>query len=246
MNKLFFIFLAFISIVACENLSNEKLAINIPKEIKFLGHKGSGPIDENGNISLLENTWKSVVNAVDALDGSEIDIQLSADTTFWLFHDHEITNCDGDVVNVSLLSDEMLKEISRCAYGNQLITFSSFIDSAQTKDWENKIISLDLKLFYNPEALNRFDSAEDFGRFFIREFSSIAENSDLEILFEVPSLEFYNILKKEFNERVFLVNHNLSNEFLAKELMRNSNLSLPFDQLHLLNYVEDIRKQNVQ
>src|SRR5690554_3095440 len=91
------LFMSFLLLTSCNSKPISSVSENplssIPKNIKFIGHKGSGTISENGNINLRENTWKAIVNAMELIDGSEIDIQLSADSTFWIFHGHTLFNC---------------------------------------------------------------------------------------------------------------------------------------------------------
>lgn len=55
-----------------------------PADTKILGHRGSGATSIS---DYQENTYTSVKNAFQKLDGAEVDIQCSKDGTIWLFHD---------------------------------------------------------------------------------------------------------------------------------------------------------------
>src|SRR5690554_4907493 len=85
---------------ACQKEPSPYLTVSIPQETLFIGHKGSGNINEYGNLEFVENTWEAIANAMNSIDGSEIDIQISLDSTLWIFHSSTLQNCRGEEVNI--------------------------------------------------------------------------------------------------------------------------------------------------
>lgn len=124
--------------------------IGISAKTKILGHKGSGPINSFQNEGWHENGRPSILNALRNLDGSEVDIQMSADSTLWLYHDHEIRQCNGEKLNIATLRDSTIEQINKCQYDNQLLTLTDFNMLLQEEKLHDKIISLDLKVLSNP------------------------------------------------------------------------------------------------
>lgn len=244
MIKLTLILLVCFFFCSCQEKDHKEYELSIPKSIKFLGHKGSGPIGKNGNNSLIENSWKSIENAVNSLDGTEIDIQMSADSTLWVFHDHELLDCNNQNVNIGDCSDQKIDSISKCQYRNEMLTFEEFINRSSLQKWSDKTISLDLKVLYNPVHLSRFSSGEELAKYVIEKLKHQIANSTFQVLFEVPTREQYNLFNESFKGLVYLVDHAPSVDFLKKEKERNTNLSLP---LHELSETNDFFKdQNLQ
>lgn len=244
MKRIILLLTMFFLFFACQKSDSKKLNISIPASMKFLGHKGSGPIGENGNSSMIENTWESIEKAIDALDGSEIDIQMSADSTLWVFHDHVLLDCNNRKVNIGSCSDEKLDSISNCHYKSEILTFETFINRSISKEWKGKIISLDLKLLYNPILLQRFQSSKNLALYLIEKFKRDLNDLSFMILFEVPSLEQYVFFSEHFKNRVYLVNHQPSDYFLESEKKRETDLSLPYRELNVDNsYFENQKIQ---
>ncbi|MEX2484822.1 MAG: glycerophosphodiester phosphodiesterase family protein [Brumimicrobium sp.] len=207
------------------------LKISIPKDFKILGHKGSGVINENGNLGLQENTWNSIKNAFEKIDGSEIDIQMSEDSTLWVFHDHKIRGCTSDTIHFSKCSDIALKEISKCSYSNELITFESLLKFIKQAAWKDKTLSLDLKVLSNPVMLNIFGTKEGLGRFVAQKLNTLLSEVDVEVLIEVPFIEQYKLFKSHLDYKVFLVNHKPTGDFIKECTTKNVSLSLPIYDL---------------
>lgn len=133
------------------------LPFDIPSETKFIGHKGSGPIGQHNNPTWHENGSPSVLNALKKTDGTEIDIQMSLDSTLWLFHDHTILSCNDTLINISLLNDSIISSISDCNFNKQLITLDEFNTLLGQYKLNKKHISLDLKVLSNPEIVNEWE-----------------------------------------------------------------------------------------
>ena len=88
------------------NCGERQVKIGEP-ETKILGHRGSGAYC---NDSLYENTLKSVIYGLQKLDGVEIDIQMSADSTVWLFHDETFVNESGDTLFIISEPDSVIQQ----------------------------------------------------------------------------------------------------------------------------------------
>lgn len=244
MNKLILLFAMFFLIYSCQESDSKGLVLLVPKSMKFLGHKGSGPLDASGNSSLIENTWKSIFNAVETLDGSEIDLQMSADSTLWIFHDHELLDCNNQRVNIANCSDEKIDSISNCLFKSELLTFDEFIKRSNLEKWKNKTISLDLKLLYNPSLISRFESNESLTLYSIEKLKEKLIELPYAVLFEVPTVEQYNLFNEHFKNRVYLVNHQPSDFFLDSEKKSGTNLSIPYRELSVENnYFENQKVQ---
>lgn len=148
------------TLLSCSVESKNKtcsLPFDIPPETNFIGHKGSGPIGQHNNPEWHENGSPSVLNALKKTDGTEIDIQMSLDSTLWLFHDHTILSCNDTLINISLLNDSMISSISDCNFNNQLITLDEFNTLLGQYKLNKKHISLDLKVLSNPEIVNEWE-----------------------------------------------------------------------------------------
>ena len=228
---------------SCDN--DKTIQIPISEHLKFIGHKGSGPIDKNGNINLLENTWDAIANAMDKLDGSEIDIQMSSDSTLWIFHDHKLLNCEDSLINFFLCSDEELSQISKCNYNDKLMQLSSFISKANAQNWENKILSLDMKVLYNPEVNRIFKRQEELLNYIEHKVKTLSDNSLLDFYFEVFTMNEYNHLNQVFPGKVFLVNYSPSLAFIQDMNVKQKHLSLPVNELSDSSKNKGVRVQNL-
>lgn len=96
--------------------SCKKLDMDIDHEIYIIGHGGAGLQSQRNQ--LPHNSFESIKKAIDqyGADGVEVDVQLSADGTLWLFHDEtliKMTDCQGCILN---LTDN---EIQKCKYRNE-------------------------------------------------------------------------------------------------------------------------------
>jgi glycerophosphoryl diester phosphodiesterase len=109
-------------LVGCQEALENRYELSLPNETIFLGHKGSGTQGEFGN-SYPDNSISGILHAIEALDGAEFDLQLSVDSTLWLFHDHVMLNCSGDLVNIASISDSSIEANSVCNYASKIARF---------------------------------------------------------------------------------------------------------------------------
>ena len=124
--------------------------------IVILGHAGAG----GGSNAGPSNSQASIFSAIDELkaDGVEIDVQLSADQTLFLYHDESLasqTNCSGR------LNSKTDTELGSCEYSKGFFNFST--SSHQLARLESilekfssysphPILSFDLKIFPKDET----------------------------------------------------------------------------------------------
>lgn len=227
MNKIgyyFILAIVLISIIGCkENTQEYECAVpfTISKNLKFIGHKGSGPIDSNQNPKWQENGLTSVLHALKKTDGTEVDIQMSNDSTLWLFHDHEIEKCEKETVNFNSLSDDQLDSINSCNYAGQLLKLTQFDTLVLNGDLSDEIISLDLKVLSNPMTLDKWDKDNLLSYV----FNSIDRSVQVKNLkLEIPSNIEFSKAKSITDREVYQVYYDTSS--ITKEI---SNLSIPFD-----------------
>src|SRR5690554_4751356 len=103
-------------LTACLNqkakTNQHSLGIDLEKlsAVKIIGHKGSGDGPTYGYKDFIGNSIQSVKNAFEQIDGSEIDIQISKDSTLWVFHDHHMQGCkDSNLYNIVTLTDSAIR-----------------------------------------------------------------------------------------------------------------------------------------
>lgn len=215
--------------VSCKDQDSEhpSFSLLIPVGTKILGHKGSGPINDSFN-KWFENGKPSVLNALRNLDGTEVDIQMSADSTLWLFHDHTIIDCNDSLINFSLVKDEVIRSISSCNYNHELITLDELNKIISTNQFDQKIISLDLKVLSNPIIRNNWELTELVA--FIDQQIDDQLFSD-NLLIEIPDDIPTELLQIDRSKSAIYKVHNSSKSLNQS----NDNFSIPF---HLLDSVD--------
>ena len=159
--------------------------------VNILGHKGAGTMGRYGNSDFLDNSPEAILQGIQHLDGVEFDMQLSKDTTLWLFHDHEIPTCADTSANFFLLSDEEIKSISSCRFNGRLISLSGIMELINQQSFDKKkYLSLDIKGLQNPEALKYFGSKKALGEVVLNKLTTTIDlNHSVEFLVEVPFKE---------------------------------------------------------
>ncbi len=213
--------------VGCNSMSNEtycKNPIPISQNIKFIGHKGSGPIEMNTPNAWHENGLPSITNAINRTDGTEIDIQMSRDSTLWLFHDHEVINCDDDLINFYDLSDTEIDSINECKFQNQLLKLIEFNAVLSKQNFTGKTISLDLKTLSNPLVLKRW-SSDSLLRYVFKEINKTINIDDqAHVFIEVPSNIELQKAQSLTTQKVYQVHYD--NHSIPKQV---NNISIPFN-----------------
>lgn len=145
--------LIFFAFSSCKSGDEEPLQ----KKTHILGHRGSGATTLS---EFQENTFESVRNAFDKLDGAEADVQCSRDGTLWLFHDANFP--DEDLLCIPQASDE---QIVLFVESNPSFTLSTLEDIfSLMMEMENKpYLSLDVKGHFNNGC---FENTEELHAYF--------------------------------------------------------------------------------
>lgn len=153
-------------------------------KVTFLGHKGSGTMGKYGNFYFPGNTFSAVQNGINELDGVEFDLQLSRDSTLWLFHDHEIENCKQELINFSLLKDSEIEVINETCYGNQLITLNAVLE--KLPDTLKKYISLDIKALQNSVLIDHVGGKVALANVIAKRLTILQQYPHFNFMIEVP------------------------------------------------------------
>lgn len=206
---------------------------------KIIGHKGSGTFGAFGNEVFYDNSLKSILNAINHTNGSEFDLQLSADTTLWLFHDHFISNCSNEKVNFALLTDSEIQTISNCNFFNELVNLKDFTDSLRLKEISDKFLSLDLKVLQNDSAILRFGGKYALAKIVAQKILVLNALKGIEVMVEVPFEEQISLLDSISGFPVYFLSP-LENGSINK----NGKYSLPIS--HALESKEDIMGKDLQ
>lgn len=117
MLKHFWILLFVLFVLSCtkpELHSNDNL---LNGQVLVIGHAGGGFASSTNPFP--DNSLASIQYALDGLvaDGVELDVQLSLDSTLWIYHDNELNTKTDCVSCISSLNDQQLSE---CFYLDEL------------------------------------------------------------------------------------------------------------------------------
>ncbi|MCU0361190.1 MAG: glycerophosphodiester phosphodiesterase [Bacteroidia bacterium] len=130
----------------------------------YLGHRGSGADAWSGKDTALpqENTYDAIVLGSELLDGAEMDIQMSADGTIWLWHDDKINAAlPQSELSVPCLTDSEV--LAYLAPGKKINTLHSVL--VWLSQHPKKVFSLDVKGYFTScstlNSDNYFDRMTD-------------------------------------------------------------------------------------
>lgn len=255
MYRLSYILFFWLFFFSCTQKREKELEVLIPASLQMIGHKGSGNSNQYGNINLEENSWEALFNSIQRIDGSEMDVQMSADSTFWIFHDFSILNCEDSLVPFVTATDKDIIAFSKCNYKAKLIQLETFFSKAKEQPWENKTIVLDLKFLWN-ENIPADSNLErkKFYDFVSKEIIHFQKNVNFKVGIEVFSESQYRYFDSVFPEKTFLVNHYPTVEFAQEIQMKKWRTSfsiyeiderfhnMSFDNLWTINTVNDFLK----
>ena len=201
----------------------------------IIGHKGCGPIDENGNINLYANSWEALKEAITLLDGTEMDIQMSADSTLWIFHNHEIMDCNDSLINFSTCTDAQITLFNKCSYNNKIIRFEEFIKKSTIEDWRGKTLCLDLKVLNNYGTQSLFERQEDKVLYVRDLIYNYTKNNQFLVYCEVFNEEQYLIFNEVFKDKTILALYKVDSKELLSWKNKNFKLSVLIHHLDLDN-----------
>lgn len=173
--------------------SKENVSTNVP----VLGHAATGLY--NPQQMFKDNTAEAVEYALsfEALAGIEIDIQLSNNQSFWLYHDDDLGSQTSGSGAVGDRSDEYLEGLSYATLNKERL---AALEALQFDNVQGtKIVFLDLKFF----LLGQYDNEEKIS--IANKLKELINEKSKQITFIpiVRSLENFNIFKESGFEKVF-------------------------------------------
>jgi glycerophosphoryl diester phosphodiesterase len=193
--------LNFYSIVFCFLLFSCSVEVAAPeiqcrvdKNTLILGHKGSGIEGHFWNVNFPENSLKAIKNAFNQLDGAECDIQMSNDSTLWVFHDFEVNA--PSLISIAKLSDKELRLISKDYYNGRIIPLDQLLVALNLPDFKSKTLVLDLKLLMDEKANQLFSNTDDFIRRVIHELNRLKQKIDFKLRAEVYKNYEYDLFRE--------------------------------------------------
>ena len=182
---------------------------------KILGHKGSGSYNKYNN-PYFDNSIKAIVFSLQNLDGSEVDIQMSKDSTLWLFHDNHIRSCEDSLINFCLLTDDEIYTFSQCNYRNSLAPLSNLFLMLDTCNYQNKFLSLDLKGLINPLALSIYKKDFLF-KHYASFIQSYAKEQAISLAIETKHAAFLTMVNNSVDTYLLELNNLDSAIFIANK-----------------------------
>lgn len=211
-----FILLLFIG---CKSENDtQRYNFDFPENILVLGHKGSGTKGVFGN-SFYDNSIAGILNAIAELDGAEFDLQMSLDSTLWLFHDHVMLDCNGNLVNIATITDSSIEAYGACNYSAEISRFEDLVKALDTLKDTTKTLSLDLKVLQNPEAIKSFGGEAELALFVAERIKNYLSKNNNNVFIEVPFSSQVDIMESITGKTTFLI-HN-SFEYLRQSFRMN-------------------------
>ena len=211
-----FILLLFIG---CKSENDtQRYNFDFPENILVLGHKGSGTHGQFGN-KFHDNSVAGILNAIEKLDGAEFDVQMSLDSTLWLFHDHVMLDCNGNLVNIATMTDSSIEANSACNYSAEISRFEDLVKALDTLKDTTKTLSLDLKVLQNPEAIKSFGGEAELALFVAERIKNYLSKNNNNVFIEVPFSSQVDIMESITGKTTFLI-HN-SFEYLWQSFRMN-------------------------
>lgn len=139
-------------------------APNLRTDVVFLGHKGNG--SNNYNEVFIENTLPSVQHAVEKLDGSELDIQMSLDDTPWIWHNTSVSGyvCGSNAQDtIPKMRDSEIERIKICHKNKSDRIYKLSEILAWSNGTPNGIyISLDIKVSFSKNTFSLYGNKDGY------------------------------------------------------------------------------------
>lgn len=189
-----FLFIAFLllSISACSlfnSTSKNELGISTKqlKKTTILVDvcRESGTMFDEG---IFANSFESVARVLKENEGVKIDLQISKDSTLWLFSEKEIRDCkQQEFKRLSEYKDDDIYFASICWYDRQLIPLDTFVYFMDKAAFKNKVVSLNLKAFDDPKTVSYFGGVESLAKIIDQKLKVLSELKDIKFITEVPS-----------------------------------------------------------
>lgn len=135
-------FLLLITSFSCQKFDDFPTVELADHATLFLAHRGGG---SSGH---PENSHAAAKAGLAALDGIELDLQLSSDGTIWMAHDADLPDCDvGKYSCFSQHSDQEILDLSACSGQNFSPGRLAKVLKEVKTNFPEAIISLDVKLW---------------------------------------------------------------------------------------------------
>jgi hypothetical protein len=145
---------------------------------------------------------------------------MSVDSTLWLFHDHNMLNCQGELVNIATMTDSSIEVNSACNYSAEIARFEDLVKALDKENDQTKTVSLDLKVLQNPEAIKTFGGEAELAIFIAEKINMLtSELNYYDVFVEVPYSSQVHIMESITGRTTFLI-HN-SFEYLRQSLRMN-------------------------
>jgi len=241
-NIIFLLFILFV--FSCNAIKVEPVEDN-PKTL-ILGHRAAGSIWYGSE--LIGNSFEVVKYGYTNLDGIEVDLQMSKDSTIWLIHDNEIVNCTNDTIPVCFLTDIEIGEIDKCTEGS-LITLEELFDYL-SKSENKKFVSLDMKVVTNNYCFDN-SSVDPWIELIADKVINLRDryNPNCILAVECWDIRFLELIedKKSDIETYLLVWNTLKQEDLDNASSKGVNgLSCNFDSEISKNMIDQAGKLNLK
>lgn len=174
------------------------------KEVAIIGN-----VDDKGGSLFSEdiyaNSFESIVMALNKSKGAQVDIQISKDSTLWLFGEKKIRDCSHqEFKHLCEYDDGQIDFASICWYEKQLISLDSFIYKMKQSVFKDKIISLDLQSLSDPVALKHFGGEERLAEITAQKLAALSQLEGVKFLAELPSIEAIHAFEKQSNIMPYL------------------------------------------
>jgi len=240
MNNFTGIFLFLISACFISGCSNAEVETEYP-ETRILGHRGSGLTSEE----FQENTFSSVINAFERLNGAEVDIQCSKDGTIWLFHDADLPG--NKLLCVPGATDKEIEELAN-KMDNYTITRLEEIFEYMFHMEEIPIISLDVKGHFPNGCFDTDNAPNPYFDLMAESLSNLLSKYPIQnnVLVETDYVYFLDIIKnKEPQLDIYLLGYRDFRERIEKAINKGyQGISYNFKDEHLTREEIELARQN--
>jgi glycerophosphoryl diester phosphodiesterase len=154
----------FFNFQACKTGNEEPLK----KRTLILGHRGSGTSQQS---DFQENTYESVHNAFEKLDGAEVDIQCSKDGTLWLFHDANLPENHQNLLCIPQSSDYEIRNLETENVSFTVTPLEEILLLMSEME-KTSYLSLDVKGYFNNGC---FETTEQLNEYFKKMASGLSD-----------------------------------------------------------------------
>jgi len=210
----------------CLGCSKQNVDIDVP----ILAHAGQGIYNPQGYFH--DNSKEAIEYALSfrELDGIEMDVQLSADGTFWLFHDQFLENSTSGTGQICEKSDQELQGLTYRSLKKEKLVKLSEIEFEKYST--EKVIFLDIKTIVGCT----YDSS------FVDELLTIV--SDLP-LFQLPQYDVKLILNNTtFSHAFHAQGYKLYTDVISFEEAKSDFSNYPYEGCYIRN--QNINKTQIQ